>query len=153
MANNSTINEFDLHYTNDTYHLTSIKRFKRLFPVVSKKFIWNYLTNKYIIKDIYMECVWIFFITDDDTIKGFYKMNLMESHSFTGIDALRVILMADVKNVIFAMHFGDKLDISDFPPMITKFYQNRLTPLRINVLDTLIVSDKKYHSLKINSLI
>ena len=153
MTNNSTINEFNLQYTNGTYHLTSIKPFKKLFPEYSNELIWNFITNKYIIKNIFMECVWIFFIADNDKVKGFYKMDLITFHSLTGTEVLRIILMANVKNVMFAMHFGEKIDISNFPPKITKFYQNRLTSLKINVKDALIVTDETYHSLKMNSLI
>lgn len=80
-------------------------------------------------------------------------MDLITFKSLTGIEVLRIILMANIKNIVFVMHFGMKIDISDFPSKITKFHQNKLTPLRINILDTLIVTDKSYHSLKSKSLI
>lgn len=73
MTNNNTINEFDLQYFDGTYHLISSKLFNKEFLEFDNTFIWNFLTNKYVIKDVLMPCVWLFFVTDEIRLKGFIR--------------------------------------------------------------------------------
>jgi hypothetical protein len=153
MSKKNIINEFQLTYIRGAYHLKSKELFNKEFQDVSHQEIWNFLTNKYTIKDFANQCVWIFFITQNQEIKGFYQMNFQEFHSQTATEVLRLILMLDVKNVIFALNYSQKVNLFDIPPRVVRFYKKKLLPFEINVIDALVVSKHKYDSLVMNALL
>jgi hypothetical protein len=146
-------NEFNLQLTDKSYYLKCYKPFKKLFPKYTNNVIWEFLTSKYSIKDFTNQCVWIFFITQNEEVKGFYKMNFQEFHSATATEVIRLILMLDVKKVVFALNYSYKVDLFDIPPRVVKFYKKRLLPFDIRVNDALVVSKHNYDSLDLNALL
>jgi hypothetical protein len=78
MAKNSIhFNEFDLEINNGIYQLKCVKPFKKRLTVYDEESIWKFLKNKYSLNQFMVEPVFIFFITEDNKVKGFSQMDLI----------------------------------------------------------------------------
>ncbi len=154
MAKNTHFNEFKLDYNNGVCQLNIVQPYKKRLPVYSEESVWKYIKDKYFTGKGFNYYVYMFFITDDMKVKGYYQIRLSKFHSHTLTESIRIILMSDVKRVVFLMDFNRKIDKDDeFPPIITKVYQKQLSSFEIDVLDSVVINDERYFSLKENSLI
>ncbi|QTE21111.1 hypothetical protein [Polaribacter cellanae] len=153
MTDQYSFNEFDLQLIDGFYSLKSFQPFKKSFPKYTNNLIWNYLISKYKVKDFSNQCVWIFFINEEKEIKGYYQMNFQIFHSATATEVMRLILMMDVKKVVFALNYSQKVNLFDVPPRVVRFYKKKLLPFEINIIDALVVNKNNYESLVTNELL
>ncbi|WP_299213540.1 hypothetical protein [uncultured Dokdonia sp.] len=147
MSSKIILNEYEQHFENDVFQLQLVTTNNQKLYTVGNTIIWNFLTNNYVIKDLPMECIWIFFINGNDKIKGFVKVSLLDWKTNHPTETLRVILSADVKKVIFALHLGQIQKSLEFSNTFTIMHNNLLEKFDIEVVDTLLVNDDNYYSL------
>jgi hypothetical protein len=160
MAKNSIhFNEFDLEINNGIYQLKCVKPFKKRLTVYDEESIWKFLKNKYSLNQFMVEPVFIFFITEDNKVKGFSQMDLIifENPKWE-IYTIGIIFMANVKKIIFVMLENNSskkelTEILNYPSSLAKYFKKKLDCSRVEVVDTLVVSNEICHSLKENSLI
>ncbi|QMU63566.1 MAG: hypothetical protein GKR88_04250 [Flavobacteriaceae bacterium] len=152
MTNNNIVNEYYLEFIDDSYCLKCRESYNKTFKDVTNQSVWETLTSNYCIKDLHTLFIWVFLITDDNKIKGFCKLEWEAFRDLKVNEILRITLMVDVKNIMFATNLleEDGTIDTEVPIRMTNLFQKRLSPLKINVLDTLIVNDAKYFSLKSN---
>ena len=154
MAKNIHFNEFELDYNNGVCQLNSVQPFKKRLPVYDEESIWKFISIRDLESKSIMKFVRIFFISDDNKIKGFYETELITFHGSRDILISRIILMANVQKIVFVMkHISSTEGVMKFPKTMTDYYQNKLNPFQIEIIDTLVISNEKFFSLKENSLI
>ena len=156
MAKNIHFNEFDLETKNALYQLKCVEPLKKRLPVYDEESIWKFLKNKYLLSQFIVEPVFIFFITEDNKVKGFSQMDLIIfQNPKWEIYTLGIIFMANVRKIAFVMlgSNSSKKEILNYPSSLTKYFKDKLDPFRIEVVDTLVISNEICFSLKENSLI
>ncbi len=155
MAKNIHFNEFELDYNNGVCQLNSVQPFKKRLPYFDRESIWKFVRNRYYTGagNRFYSYAYIIFITDDKKVKGYCQMTLPRFCSFL-TEAVRIILMGNVEKVVFVINFNKKIDENDeLPKIITKAQNKLLSTFEIEVLDSLVIDDERYFSLKENSLI
>ncbi|WP_438965110.1 hypothetical protein [Flavobacterium sp.] len=155
MAKNSIhFNEFNLEIINGVYQLKCVEPFKKRLPVYDEESVWKFITKRDLESKSIMKFVRIFFISDNNKVKGFYETELITFHGSGDILIPKIVLMANVQKIVFVMKRSNSAeDIMKFPKTMTDYYQNKLNIFQIEIIDTLVISNEKCFSLKENSLI